>query len=233
MAVVRSSIRTVIVEDESLYREMLSTALQNFGDIDVLASFPDSLSALNEIPDLKPDVALLDISLGDGMSGIQLGLRLRRLLPELGIVLLSNHLDAQFMSAVPGKSISGWSYLLKKDVTDLASLHRAIQGAARGLVVLSPKLVHGHTPKSESPLGRLTPRQREVLSLIARGFSNAGIATELNLARKTVENYINEIYGSLGTDTGGDQIQPRVRAVLMFLGREEGLPDATPGATVP
>lgn len=221
------------MEDESLYREMLSTALQNFDDIDVLASFADGSSALDGIPALNPDVALLDISLGDGISGIEVGLRLRRSLPNLGIVLLSNHVDVHFLSSVPGESISGWSYLLKKDVADLASLHRAIQGAADGLVVLSPKLLAAGTPGGRTLVGGLTPRQQEVLSLIARGFSNAGIAAELNLARKTVENYINEIYGSLGIDTAGDQIQPRVRAVLMFFGWRGGFPKPGAEETLP
>lgn len=221
------------MEDESLYREMLSTALQNFDDIDVLASFADGSSALDGIPALNPDVALLDISLGDGISGIEVGLRLRRSLPNLGIVLLSNHVDVHFLSSVPGESISGWSYLLKKDVADLASLHRAILGAADGLVVLSPKLLAAGTPGGRTLVGGLTPRQQEVLSLIARGFSNAGIAAELNLARKTVENYINEIYGSLGIDTAGDQIQPRVRAVLMFLGWRGGFPKSGAEETLP
>lgn len=212
----RPPIRLVIVEDEALYRELLATALASHPRFEVVQAFQDAGGALAEIPDLAPDVALLDIELGGPIHGVRLGTLLRRALPRLGIVLLSNHADPDFLAAVPRQEVTGWAYLLKRSVTDLAALERAIEGAAAGLVVLDPKLAAA--PMSgEGGLGRLTPRQFEILRLIAQGHTNAGIARRLGLSAKSVENQINVIYQELDIDTADREMHPRVRAVLLYL----------------
>lgn len=211
-------IRGIIVEDESLYRELLQAALSSLPHIEIVGSFADAASALGAAPALQPDVALVDIELGNGANGIELGLQLRKILPQLGIVILSNHSNPWLMAVVPEEAIDGWSYLLKNEVKDLATLGRVIAGATQGLVAFSPQIVQKARAQSTHPFARLTPRQREVLEHIAKGYSNTGIAQRLGLSRKTVENYINELYGQLGIDPRDGSQQARVKAALMYLG---------------
>lgn len=210
-------LRTVIVEDEALYRDLLCVGLENDKNIEVVGAFADAETTLAKVPGLHPQVAILDIELPNSMNGIQLGLRLRALLPKMGIVLLSNHSDTAYLRAVPPASIAGWSYLLKRSVSDLGTLQRAIMGAASGMVVLDPQLLEGTTPKHNGLISRLTPRQAEILALIAQGFSNAAIAQTLVLAPKSVENHINQLYQQLEIDTSDPHTQPRVTAVLKYV----------------
>lgn len=210
-------LRVLIVEDEDLYRDLLSVALSHEGSFDVIGAFADGETALEAAPRLEPHVAILDIELGRDPNGIQVGLRLRRQLPDLGIILLSNHGDPHFLSSLPREAISGWSYLLKKTVSDLSCLKRAIEGATAGFVVLDPQIVTGMQPKMGGLLSRLTPRQNEILMLIAQGYTNAGIAQKLMLSEKSVENQINSIYQQLDVGRDDASLQPRVVAVLTYL----------------
>src|SRR3989337_785396 len=98
--------RIVIVEDEDLYRDLLKTALAQEPRLEVVA-FADGESALEACCRLQPSVAIVDIALGDGMNGVQFGLLLRRELPKVGIVLLSNHLDYEYLRSIPEEVISG------------------------------------------------------------------------------------------------------------------------------
>lgn len=211
------TIRVVLVEDEGLYRDLVRIALSNHPRLEVVGAYADADSALTEAPAQAPHVAILDIELPGGLNGVQLGLRLRRHLPEIGIVLLSNHGDPDFLSSLPPETIAGWSYLLKKTVGDVSSLLRAIEGAAAGLVVLDPALVTDMEPRTNSAVSRLAPRQREILGLIAQGLSNAAIASLLTLSEKSVENQINLVYQNLGIQRGGGGIHPRVSAVLKYM----------------
>jgi DNA-binding NarL/FixJ family response regulator len=210
-------IKLVLVEDEGLFRDLLRIVLSQHPRFEVLGSYADADSALSAIPSLKPDVALLDIELPGSLNGIQLGLMLRRQMPEIGIVLLSNHSDPSFVSTLPVETLSGWSYLLKKSVSDAEALTRAIEGSAARLVVLDPQLVLGLRPREGGGLTKLTPRQREILSLIAQGFSNGAIAQRLVLAEKSIENQINLLYQQLGLDRSKTHLHPRVKAVLTYM----------------
>jgi DNA-binding NarL/FixJ family response regulator len=212
-----SKVNVVIVEDEGLYRDLLRIALSEDPALTVVGAFPDSASALNAIPQLRPQVAVVDIDLGDAPNGIQLGLLLRQQLPDLGIVLLSNHADPEFLLAVSGPALTGWSYLLKKSLGDVATLRRAIHGSAQHLIVLDPLLVAGLKARSFGLLSQLSPRQQQVLDLIAQGYTNAGIAEALNVTEKSVENQINQLYQVLGIDRGTSGAHPRVKAVLLYL----------------
>lgn len=210
-------IRAVIVEDEGLYRELLRTALASSGRVDVVGHFSDGQTALAQVPALAPAVAILDIRLGHGPNGIVVGRQLRRALPNLGIVLLSNYVEPSVLSAVPESETSGWSYLVKSSVGDVATLLRAIEGAAAGLVVLDPRIVAEGTPRRGSFLSRLTPRQQEILALMAQGYSNSGIAETLRVSLKTVANHVNILYQELEVERGDGALQPRVQAVLAYL----------------
>ncbi len=210
-------ISVILVEDESLYRDLLRHALSDHPRLEVVGAFPDGTSALEAAPRLCPQVAMLDIELPGPLNGIQTGLLLREKLPEMGIVLLSNHQDPEYLSLIPHGSIAGWSYLLKKSVSDLQALTRAIEGAAAGFVVLDPQLVAGAKDRTGSHVARLTRRQREIIALIAQGFTNAAIAQRLCLAEKSVENQINVLYQELEIDRDDSSLQPRVKAVLIYL----------------
>jgi DNA-binding NarL/FixJ family response regulator len=206
-----------VVEDEPLMRDLLAIALAHQPGLAVTGVFGDGAAALAAMPALSPQVALLDIDLGPGLSGIQLGLRLRERLPRVGIILLSNYWVPRFIATLPPEVMAGWCYLLKTSVADVATLARAIAGAAAGLVVLDPHVVAGREPKAGGALARLTPRQREILSLIAQGFSNPAIADRLAIADGTVENQVTQIYQELGLGVGPPAFNPRVLAVLLYL----------------
>jgi DNA-binding NarL/FixJ family response regulator len=225
-----NTVKIVLVEDEPLYRDLLRIALTQRPGIEVLAAYSDGDSALAAIPALQPDVAMLDIDLRSSMNGVQLGILLRKQLPDLGVVLLSNHGDPEFVASLPGEVLAGWSYLLKKSVNDVDVLGRAIAGAASKLTVLDPQLVAGMRNRHGGLLARLTPRQRDILELIAQGFNNAAIAERLILAEKSVENQINLLYQQLDIDRSTvAAIQPRVKAVLIYL--EETRHQSSPPVT--
>jgi len=223
----KPSVRVLILEDEDLFRDLLRIALSRQERFEVVGAFSRGEEALAAAENAKPDVAILDIELGDQMNGIQIGLLLRRKLPHVGIILLSNHSSPQFVSSLPREAIAGWSYLLKKTVSDLSALERAIEGATSGFVVLDPQIVTGMQPRPGGRVSKLTPRQREVLGLIAQGFTNASIAQQLFLSEKSVENQINAIYHQLEIDRESSvSMQPRVKAVLTYLQESQDLPSA-------
>lgn len=210
-------IPVAIVEDEGLFRDLLRRALDQDASLRVVGEFDSAKAALERIPALRPDVVILDIELGGGMNGVQLGLALRKCLPRLGIVLLSNHANPQFLAAVPRTEAGGWSYLLKRSVRDLDALKRVILGSSMGYVVLDQQIVDTLQHREASVLSRLTPRQYEILSLIAQGYTNAAIADQLGLSEKSVQNHINSLYQQLGLDREDASVQPRVTAVLTYL----------------
>jgi DNA-binding NarL/FixJ family response regulator len=210
-----------LVEDQPLFRDLVRGALEDRLGIRVIGSYGDPDQALREIPGLQPDLAVLDISLGAHINGIELGVRLRRLMPRLAIVLLSSHADPSLLSGLPPDVANGWSYLLKGSVSDVEALGRALMGAASGLLVLDPALSSGGT-RGRNPLSELTPRQREILELVATGYSNSGIANRLILTEKSVENHLNRIYGVLGIRSGEREQHPRVMAAKILI--ERGAP---------
>ncbi len=212
----RARTRVAVIEDEDLYREMLVSILSLRPQLEVVGSFATGADALAQVPSLRPDVILTDIVLGGGINGIQLGLKLRREIPRLGITLLSNHLKPWILSAIPEDDMMGWGYLHKAAVKNFGVIERAIAGTADGMVVLDPGIMANAQRTQKAPV-ELTPRQIEVLHLMAQGYSNEGVAERLGLAEKTVSNYINSIYQRLAIDWDDPHVQPRVKAVLYYL----------------
>jgi DNA-binding NarL/FixJ family response regulator len=212
------SVRVAIVEDEPLYRGLLEQYLAKHPRFEVVGTYADGTAAMTGVADAAPDVVTLDIELPGRVDGIQIALALRASDPRLGIVILSNHADPRFLGALPREVTSGWSYLLKKSVSNVETLERAIEGAASGTVTLDPAIVAGMHPKPGGPTGHLTTRQREILGLVAQGLSNAAIGERLVLAEKSVENQLTAIYGELGIDRRASaEVHPRVSAVLVYL----------------
>lgn len=121
------------------------------------------------------------------------------------------------MQALQHRRATGWAYLLKNSLTDVATLRRALSVVASGEVMVDPAVVAILRARNDSAVARLTPRQQEVLELIARGYSNQAIADKLFVSRKTVENTLNQIYVQLGIDSKDPSIQPRVTPVMRYL----------------
>lgn len=210
-------IRTIVVEDEELYRDLLVTSLGASAHIEVVGSFSNGSEALRHIADLLPDVAILDINLGERESGVDVGLQIRQLSPQIGIVLLSHYDQPGVLEIIPRHQVSGWCYLLKGSVSNLQVILHTIEAASRGLMVLDPELVRAFEPKPRSRVDGLTARQREILALIAQGYSNIAIAQSLGVTLKSVENYITQLYQELGIEANQDGVHGRVSATLAYL----------------
>lgn len=211
-----ASVRILIVENEGLFRDMLRTVLSTQNRMEVVGVATNGREAIALSEKLDPDVVLMDIELGSEPNGIQAAYTIKEKKPSIGIVILSMHYDRQYIASLPMDRASGWSYLLKQNIEDIGALARAIEGAVAGLMVLDPQVISALKPKPNTALSRLTPRQREVLELIAQGYNNAGIAEKLVIGEKAVENYINSIFQELGIDRNA-QVHPRVKAVLTYL----------------
>ena len=201
---------------KGLFRDMLKISLASFDNLEVVGAVGSGEAALRAFREHKPDVVLMDIELGSEPNGIDTGRLIRQENPKAGIVILSVHKDKEYISSLSLEEASGWSYLLKPSVGDTAALGRAIEGSASGFVVLDPEVVSGLRPRQGSFTARLTPRQLEVLSLMAQGYNNSAIAERLVLGHKSVENYINAIYQELNLSQN-DRTHPRVSAVLSYI----------------
>ncbi len=210
------TLRVLVVEDEALFRELLVMTLEHEPGLEIVGQAGNGREAVNLALEHAPDVVLMDIEMPGDLDGIDAGIEIRKTKPSTGIVLLSSHRDRRFFTSLPVDQQSGWSYLLKQSVGDVTTLVRAIQGSAMGMVVLDPGLIGEMRPKPESPLSRLTPRQRDVLGLLAQGYSNGAIADELSLTERSVETYVSVLYQELGV-SGERETHARVKATLMAL----------------
>ena len=208
--------RVLIVEDEALFREMLSRTLAAEPGLEVVGVATEGKEAVRLAAELIPDAVIMDIALPGGMDGIDAALQIKAQRKETGIVILSVHKDRRYVSSLPLSESPGWAYLLKQTVPDLSSVMRAIQGSVDGLVVLDPAVVETLQPRRGSAAARLTPRHRQVLELIAQGNNNTAIAQTLSLTEKSVETYINSIYQVLQIP-GEEGVHARVKATLVYL----------------
>lgn len=209
-------VNVLVVEDEPLFRDMLRITLSTDPEITVVGTYDNAADVSANLGNLHVDVAILDIQIKGDMNGYELGLRLRELRPNAGIVLLSNYVEFAFLNALRRRSLSGWSYLLKDSVTDVATVQRAVKGTLHGHIVLDARIMDHLHARKESLLETLTEREREILGLIAQGYNNRAIAEKVNITPKSVENVINRVYQKMGVE-GANDIQPRVAAVLAYL----------------
>ena len=208
--------RIIVVDDEALFRELLVRTLSAEPGLEVVGEAEDGETAVSLAREKKPDVVLMDIEMPGGTDGIEASLQIKSERPETGVVILSAHSDRRYVTSLPLEDIQGWAYLLKQTVPDLATIVRAIQGSKAGMVVLDPAVVAGLRPRQGSAVARLNPRHQEVLELLAQGYSNAAIAQQLRLSRKSVETYINAIYQELHLSHEPD-VHARVKATLIYL----------------
>ena len=209
-------IRIVIVEDNALFRDLLRRELAGQKTLEVVGSVSDGESAIQVSRELSPDVVIMDIILAGRLSGIEAARQIKAERPQTGILVLSSHKDKEYLASVPFREATGWSYLLKQSVADVDTLVRAVEGSARGLMVVDPEVVAGLLPVEGSQLAGLGPRHLEVLGLMAQGYNNAAIGTRMSLTTKSVENYISVIFHELLL-SDEDEIHARVKATLIYL----------------
>lgn len=209
-------VKVLIVENEGLFRDMLKISLDSIPNMEIVDAVSDGHAAIQTSSQLQPDVVLMDIELGGDPNGIEAGRTIKSNHPEMGMILLSAHKEREYVSMIASDDLSGWSYVLKQSVTDAGALVRAIEGAACGLAVMDQGVVNSMKPRRGSDTAGLTPRQQEVLSMMAKSYNNSSIAENLVLGTKSVENYINAIYQELHLGHNGN-LHPRVQAVLTYI----------------
>ncbi len=208
--------RIVIIDNEPLMRDLLARVLSEIEGFEVTTSLTDHGSAMGVIDAYQPNVALMDLSPRPGRDEITLGRAVRRRHPEIGILILTGSPDIAVAREIILGEGAGWSYLLKRSVADVDSLARAIRDAASGMTVIDPVVIAGLRPTHDSPLTMLTPRQTNVLELVARGFSNESIAGHLELSRRTIEHHLNEIYQQFQV-CRAPEMNARLHAALLYL----------------
>jgi len=213
-----TELRVAVVEDEPLYRELLVTGLiARLTDVTVVGSFGSAEELTAALSAESIDVLLADVDLGPGADGTQLGVHLRRRNRRMGVVLLSNFAMPGLLAGLPEDVRGGWSYLLKTSVADLDQLGLAIRESAAGGMVIDSALTSKLTPERSGPLAELTPRQMDVLSRMANGWSNKRIAEDLVLSVRTVESVISDIIAALAIPKDVDGYNARVACVLVYL----------------
>jgi DNA-binding NarL/FixJ family response regulator len=223
-------IRLLIGEDHYLVREGVRRLLESSDEVDVLAACTDLPSLEAAVLELQPEVIVTDIRMPptDTDEGIRLSEWVRRVKPDIGIVVLSQYAEAAYALALFDKGSAGRAYLLKERLFDLGQLVHAIQEVAHGGSVIDPKVVEqlvaarSHAP--EPLVDTLTPRERQVLAEVAQGRNNAAIAAALFLTERAVEKHINSIFSKLGLSET-QEVHRRVKAVLLFLAADEQEPD--------
>jgi DNA-binding NarL/FixJ family response regulator len=217
-------VRVVIAEDHVLLREGLGRLLHDSG-FEVVAAVEDRHALIHAVHREKPEVAIVDIRLPPTFrdEGVRAALEIRERVPETGILILSQYVEPAYASELLADGGGGVGYLLKDRVFDVADFADAVRRVAQGGTALDPQviaqLVSSH--REGSPLDRLTVREREVLSLMAEGRSNAGIAQTLVLTVGAVEKHVAGIFSKLGLPPS-ESDHRRVLAVLAFLQGESG-----------
>jgi serine/threonine-protein kinase PknK len=212
-------LRLVLADDAALIRQALAELLERAG-LDVVAQAGNAPSLLRAVEDHQPDIAIVDIRMPPTQTteGIRAALQIRERFPAAGILLLSTHTEIDDAVELFSATASSVGYLLKDSVSDLDELTGALTRISQGGTVLDPKLVVellGRARRAD-PLDVLTPREREVVGLMAEGQSNAGIAKALWITHGAVEKHIKHIFSKLGIPATLDAHR-RVLAVITFL----------------
>lgn len=215
---VESTVSVAIVEEEPLARDLLRNVLpRRCRRIEVVGAFPDPATALDLLPEVKPQVVLSDVEPAGALKAMEFAARLREDLPKTGVVFLARQADIADLFSSSEALAGGWSWVIKESTNAMVLLEQAICSAAAGFVVLDPAGVSPPRRRRSSPLDRLTLRQRQVLTLLAQGLTNAAIAERLGISEKSVKNYVNVLYQELGIDREDGAQQPRVQAALIYV----------------
>lgn len=215
--------RVVIAEDLALLRDGLTRLLRDNG-IEVVAAVGDADSLIREVLARRPDLAVVDVRLPPGYrdEGLRAALQLRRERPGTAVLVISQYVEPAYAEELLADRAGGVGYLLKDRVMHVADFLEAVRRVAEGGTALDPEVVAQlfSRRRHDAPLERLTPREREVLSLMAEGRSNAGIAETLVLTVGAVEKHVQSILAKLELPQSSSDHR-RVLAVLAYLQPEE------------
>jgi DNA-binding NarL/FixJ family response regulator len=208
----------VVAEDTVLLREGIVRLLTEAG-LEVVAQAGDAEDLLRKVRAHRPEVAVVDIRMppGNADDGLQAAKLIRAELPETGVLVLSQYADEHYAMQLLADGAEGVGYLLKDRVGDVDAFVDAVRRVASGGSALDPEVVArmvGH--RRDDPLESLTPREREVLELMAQGFSNKAICDQLFLSERAVERHITGVLSKLGIPATGQEHR-RVLAVLAYL----------------
>ncbi len=215
-----STVRIVIVEDSVLLREGIARLLTESGH-DVVGQLVESAPLVETVKELHPDLIVLDVRLPPTFTdeGIRAALAVRAVEPSQPILVLSQYVEERYATELLASDSEGIGYLLKERVADVGDFVDACERVAAHGTVLDPEVVAQLLARRRhGPLDGLTPREREVLGLMAEGRSNTGIARQLVVSDGAVEKHISSIFSKLGL-ASSDTEHRRVLAVLQYLQR--------------
>jgi DNA-binding NarL/FixJ family response regulator len=212
-------LRVIIAEDLALLRDGLTRLLRDNG-FEVVAAVADGESLVREVVARRPDIAVVDIRLPPDFrdEGLRAALEVRRQLPGTAVLIISQYVEPTYAEELLAEGGGGIGYLLKDRVMHVAEFVEAVRRVADGGTALDPEVVSQlfARRRDQDPLEQLTPREREVLGLMAEGRSNAGIAEMLVLTVGAVEKHIQSIMGKLQLPQSATDHR-RVLAVLTYL----------------
>ena len=211
--------RVVIADDSRLIREGIASFVRGEG-IDVVAEASTADELLEAVDLHEPDVAIVDIRMPPTQTdeGIQAAHEIRRRHPGIGVVLLSQHVEVGVATQVLAEAPHRLGYLLKERVTDPADFAGSLRRVAGGGTALDPQVVAGllRDPGDDGPLRALSPRERDVLELVAEGRSNKAVGERLTITQAAVQKHVSTIFNKLGLPAGEDDDR-RILAVLAYL----------------
>jgi DNA-binding NarL/FixJ family response regulator len=212
-------VRVIVADDSVLLREGVVRVLEEAG-FEVVGQAGDGEELMRKARAHKPDIAIVDIRMPPTHTdeGLRAARGIRKELPGTGVLVLSQYIEQEYALELLGDDAAGVGYLLKDRVSDLERFVDAIRRVAEGGSALDPEVVSQMLGRRrvDDPLAELTPREREVLALMAQGLDNPTIAATLVITERSVSKHVGNIFGKLGLppDEAGDR---RVRAVLAFL----------------
>jgi DNA-binding NarL/FixJ family response regulator len=212
-------VQVVIAEDLALLRDGLTRLLRDNG-FEVVAAVEDGVRLVREIEEKRPDIAIVDIRLPPTFrdEGLRAALELRQRAPDTAILIVSQYVEHTYANELLAEGRGGIGYLLKDRIMDVNDFVDAVRRVANGGTALDPEVVSQliKRQRQDGPLERLTPREREVLALMAEGRSNAGIAAQLVLTVGAVEKHVASILGKLRIPPS-ESDHRRVIAVITYL----------------
>ena len=209
----------MVADDAGLIRQGIVAVLRESG-VEVVAEVADGEALVREVDAHRPDVAIVDIRMPPTHTdeGLVAALRIRAAQPGVGVLVLSQHLEASYATRLLEALPDRVGYLLKERVFDASALVDAVERVHSGEVVVDPGIVAllVGSRRRRNPLAALSQREREVIALLAEGLSNRAIAKRLVVTERTVEAHVTSIFLKLDLDEGGETHR-RVRAVLAYL----------------
>ena len=217
-------LRVLLVDDAFLVRAGIARLLTDEG-VEIVAQLPDATGLPAAIQAGRPDAVIVDVRMPPTYTteGLQAAVQLKREHPELGVLVLSQHVESRHAVELLAGGHKGVGYMLKERISRPAELVDAVRRVAGGGTAIDPEVVRVvfETPRRADPMARLTDRERAVLELVAQGHSNDGIAQELGVTPRTVETHTSRVFTKLGLNAD-PATHRRVLAVLAHLRARTG-----------